>query len=122
MAEITEEFRLKMSEWVNLKKQLTEARTDMKVLNTREKELKLYIKTYMKTQKIDNVNLKQGKVTYKKSQKKPAFSKKAVINGLMNYYENDEQKVEEVINAIAETLDVEETDSISLTGLKTKND
>lgn len=122
MTEITEEFRLKMSEWVNLKKQLTEARSDMKVLNTRERELKLYIKTYMKTQKIDNVNLKQGKVTYKTSQKKPPFSKKAVISGLMNYFENDEEKVEEVINAITESLNVEETDSISLTGLKTKNE
>ena len=122
MSEITEEFRLKMSEWVNLKKQLTEARSDMKVLNTRERELKLYIKTYMKNQKIDNVNLKQGKVTYKTSQKKPPFSKKAVISGLMNYFENDEEKVEEVINAITESLKVEVTDSISLTGLKTKNE
>lgn len=122
MAEITDEFRDKMSEWVTLKKQLTEARADMKVLNTREKELKLFIKTYMRTQKIDNVNLKQGKVTYKKSQKKPNFSKKAVINGLMNYYENNEEKVEEVITVITGTIEVEETDSISLSGLKTKSE
>jgi transcriptional regulator NrdR family protein len=122
MEEITDEFRSKMSEWVNLKKELTEARKDMKVLNTRERELKLYIKSYMKSQKIDNVNLKQGKVTYKKSQKKPAFSKKAVVNGLLNYFDNDEEKVEEIINAITDTLEVTESDNISLTGLKTKNE
>ena len=122
MAEITEEFREKMSEWVNLKKQLTEARKDMKILNTREKELNLYIKTYMRTQKIDNVNLKQGKVTYKKKTKKPAFSKKAVVEGLMKYFDNNEDKVNDVIDTISGSLETSETDSISLTGLKVNNE
>jgi hypothetical protein len=121
MTEITEEFRAKMSEWVNLKKQLTEARKDMKVLNTREKELNLYIKTYMKLQKIDNVNLKQGKVTYKQTKKKPTFSKKAVVNGLMKYFKDDEQKVEDVIDTIADSLEIQEKDSIHLTGIKKEN-
>lgn len=118
MTEITEEFRLKMSEWVNLKKQLAEARKDMKVLNTREKELNLYIKAYMKSQKIDNVNLKQGKVTYKQTQKKPTFSKKAVVQGLMAYFNNDEQVVEQVIDTISDSLEVQDKDSIHLTGIK----
>ena len=122
MAEITEEFREKMSEWVNLKKQLTEARKDMKILNTREKELNLYIKTYMRTQKSDNVNLKQGKVTYKKKTKKPTFSKKAVVEGLMKYFDNNEDKVNEVIDTISDSLETSETDSISLTGLKVNNE
>lgn len=122
MAEITDEFRAKMSEWVNLKKQLTEVRKDMKVLNTREKELNLYIKTYMRTQKIDNVNLKQGKVTYKKTQKKPTFSKKLVVEGLMKYFDNNEEKVSDVIDTITGSLEVEEKDSISLTGIKTKEE
>ncbi len=118
MSEITDEFRNKMSEWVNLKKQLVEVRKDVKLLNTREKELNLYIKSYMKAQKIDNVNLKQGKVTYKKKEKKPAFSKKAVVSGLMNYFENDEDKVSEVIDAISDSLETQEVDNISLTGIK----
>lgn len=122
MAEITDEFRSKMSEWVNLKKQLAEARKDMKVLNTREKELNLYIKAYMKSQKIDNVNLKQGKVTYKQTKKKPTFSKKAVVQGLMAYFENDETKVEEVIDTISENLETQEKDSIHLTGIKKEGD
>jgi hypothetical protein len=122
MAEITEEFRAKMSEWVNIKKQLVEIRKDVKVLNTREKELNLYIKTYMRTQKIDNVNLKQGKVTYKKTQKKPTFSKKAVVEGLMKYFNNDETKVSDVIETISDNLETVERESISLTGLKNKPD
>jgi len=118
MTEISEEFRSKVSEWVNLKKQLVEVRKDVKLLNSREKDLNLYIKAYMKTQQIDNINLKQGKVSYKKSLKKPTFSKKAVVNGLMNYFNKDETKVEEVIVAISNSLTTEERDSISLTGIK----
>ena len=48
MGDITDEFRGKMSEWVELKKQLTEARKDMKVLNQKEKELKEFIGSFMK--------------------------------------------------------------------------
>ena len=44
MSGITDEFRKAMSDWVELKVQLVEARKDMKVLNDREKELKQFIK------------------------------------------------------------------------------
>ena len=37
---ISDQFRTVMSEWVDLKKQLTGVRSDMKILNTREKQLK----------------------------------------------------------------------------------
>lgn len=60
--QISDDFRKAMSDWVAIKTQLTEARKDMKVLNTREKELKQYIADYMKDVKIDSVNLKKGKV------------------------------------------------------------
>ena len=70
MAEqITEEFRSAMADWVQLKTQLTEARKDMKVLNEREKQLKEFIKTFMKNQSLDLVNLKKGKVTLKTTMK-----------------------------------------------------
>jgi hypothetical protein len=52
-----EDFRDVMTEWVELKKQLNEARKDIGVLNKREKELRVFIKTYMKKEEIDNVNV-----------------------------------------------------------------
>ena len=60
--QISDDFRKAMADWVAIKTQLTEARKDMKVLNTREKELKTYIADYMKNVQIDSVNLKKGKV------------------------------------------------------------
>ena len=122
MAEITDEFRTRMAEWVELKKQLTEARQDMRVLNQREKELKSYIGEYMKDKQIDNINLKKGKVTRRVTQKKPTFSKKAVEAGLGVYFQGDEVRVESAINCIVDSLPAEERDVVSLTGIKSKGD
>lgn len=118
MSEITDEFRKKMSEWVELKKQLAEARKDMAVLNKREKELKSYIGDYMKENAIDNINLKKGKVTRRTTSKKSSLSKKVVENGLTTYFQGDEVRVEGAMTCITDQLTAEERDVISLTGIK----
>ena len=121
MGDITDEFRGKMSEWVELKKQLTEARKDMKVLNQKEKELKEFIGSFMKDQQIDNINLKKGKVTRRITQKKPSLSRKAVETGLIDYFQGDEVRVEGAMTCITDKLTTEERDVISLTGIKEKD-
>ena len=114
---VTDDFRKAMTEWVELKKQLTDARADMKILNGKEKELKEYIKTYMSTKEIDNVNLKKGKVSLRTSKKKSAFTKAAVEAGLNTFFNGDEVKTETAMNCINDSLQVNETKSISLTGI-----
>ena len=121
MSEITEEFRKRMTEWVELKKQLSEARKDMAILNKREKELKSYIGNYMKENAIDNINLKKGKVTRRTSSKTPSFSKKLVELGLTTYFQGDEVRVEGAMTCITDQLQPEEKDVISLTGIKEKD-
>lgn len=121
MAEqITEEFRSAMADWVELKTQLTEARKDMKVLNEREKQLKEFIKTFMKNQSLDLVNLKKGKVTLKTTMKKSSMTREAIRKGLLIYFGGDEAKVDGAIQCILDNLDSEEADVISLTGLTSK--
>jgi hypothetical protein len=121
MAEqITEEFRSAMADWVQLKTQLTEARKDMKVLNEREKQLKEFIKTFMKNQSLDLVNLKKGKVTLKTTMKKSSMTREAVRKGLLIYFGGDEAKVDGAIQCILDNLESEEADVISLTGLTSK--
>ena len=121
MAEISNEFRKAMADWVELKRQLTEARSDMKVLNTREKELKQIIAGYMKTTEIDTVNLKKGKVSLRKKISKASMTKKAVEAGLLIFFQNDETQVERAMNCIQDTLEEKEADVISLTGLNKKD-
>tara|TARA_R110000803_G_scaffold68224_8_gene130042 strand:- start:554 stop:925 length:372 start_codon:yes stop_codon:yes gene_type:complete len=121
MATISDDFRMAMADWVELKRQLTEARGDMKVLNTREKELKQVIAGYMKTTDIDTVNLKKGKVSLRKKVSKGSMTKKSVENGLMIFFQQDETQVERAMVCIQDTLEEKETDVISLTGLNTKS-
>ena len=118
--QITEEFRSAMADWVELKTQLTEARKDMKVLNEREKQLKEFIKAFMKNQSLDLVNLKKGKVTLKTTTKKSSMTREAVRKGLGVYFGGDEAKVDGAFQCILDNLDTEEADVISLTGLMTK--
>ena len=116
--EITEELRKTMAEWVELKKQLVEVRKDVKLLNTREKQLKEALRICMETQKIDKINLKKGKVTLKNSQKRSSLTKKSVESGLGIYFNNDSVKVETAMNCILDNLETKDTSVISLTGIK----
>jgi hypothetical protein len=119
--QISDQFRSAMSDWVELKKQLTSARKDMKILNTREKQLKEYIKNYMKNQKIDKVNLKKGKVTLRTSTKTGSLTKAAVLNGLNVYFQGDEVRTEAVMTCILDNIPKSESEVISLTGLNSKS-
>ena len=120
--DITDQFRTKMSEWVNLKKQLGEARKDMKVLNNKEKELKAYIMNFMSEKGIDNVNLKKGKVSLRSSKKKQALTKDKVQSGLLKHFQGDEVQTETAMNCIIDNLEVKKSNVISLTGVNTKKD
>jgi hypothetical protein len=123
MAEqISDEFRTAMANWVEIKTQLAEARKDMKVLNNREKQLKEFIKDYMKNQKLDLINLKKGKVTIRTTMKRATFTKDAVQAGLTVYFNGDEVSVERAMTCIVDNLPTSEAEVISLTGLEKKTE
>lgn len=121
---VSDEFRKTMTNWVNLKKQLTEANADLKILRGEEKKLKETIKTYMKKAEINIVTLKQGKVTLRTSKKSPSLSRSAVEEGLRVYFQDDDVKVEGAMACIYDLLheDIKETEIISLTGLNKRGD
>lgn len=118
MSEITDEFREKMSEWVDLKKQLVTIKADVKVLTDKEKNLKTFITEYMKDKNIDNVNLRKGKVTYKKTSRKGSLTPKIIETGLMIYFNQDEAKVESVLTCILDQLETKQSECVCLTGIK----
>jgi hypothetical protein len=115
---ITDDFRKAMSDWVAIKTQLAEARKDMKVLNTREKQLKEYIAGYMKNVHIDSVNLKKGKVTMRTSERAGTMTKAAVQNGLTIYFQGDEVRTEAAMTCILDNIEKKETTVVSLKGTK----
>lgn len=117
--ELAQEFKDAMKEWVELKKVITEARKDLKGLSDRERNLKTYIKGYMKSTKIDTCNLRKGKVSLNVKQTKKAISAKTIESGLMKFFENDVERTQAAIEAIHDSREVTERETLSLRGIKT---
>ena len=105
---------------MELTKQLSEAKSDIKVLNQEEKRLKESVKKHMVDQGIDTINLRKGKISIRKSVRKAGINKDAVKEGLSKFFSGDEAKVEGALNAIQDNLKVKESTSLSLTGIKDK--
>ena len=120
MTSVPNELSVTVSKLVELTKQLSEAKSDIKVLNQEEKRLKESVKKHMVDQGIDTINLRKGKISIRKSVRKAGINKDAVKEGLSKFFSGDEAKVEGALNAIQDNLKVKESTSISLTGIKDK--
>src|SRR6056300_107187 len=117
---VPDELSESVSKLVELSKQLSEAKSDIKILNQEEKRLKESVKRHMIDQGIDTINLRKGKISVRKSVRKGSMTKDAIKDGLLKFFGGDEVKVEGALNAIQDNLKVKESTSISLTGIKEK--
>jgi acid phosphatase class B len=117
---VPNELSESVSKLVELSKQLSEAKSDIKILNQEEKRLKESVKRHMIDQGIDTINLRKGKISLRKSVRKGSMNKDAIREGLLKFFGGDEAKLEGALNAIQDNLKVKESTSISLTGIKEK--
>lgn len=117
---VPNELSESVSKLVELSKQLSEAKSDIKILNQEEKRLKESVKRHMLDQGIDTINLRKGKISIRKSVRKGSMNKDAIKDGLLQFFGGDEAKVEGALNAIQDNLKVKESTSLSLTGIKDK--
>ena len=117
---VPNELSASVAKLVELSKQLSEAKSDIKILNQEEKRLKESVKKHMIDQGIDTINLRKGKISIRKSVRKGSMNKDAIREGLLKFFGGDESKVEGALNAIQDNLKVKESTSISLTGIKEK--
>jgi hypothetical protein len=114
----TDELSNSVSKMVELHKQITEARADIKILTDAEKALKSQIKKMMIDNGLDVINLKKGKISVKKSVRKAGLNKNSVKQGLSHFFEGNEDQAETALKVILENLPTKESSTISLTGLK----
>ena len=98
-----------VSKLVDLTKQLSDAKSDIKILNQEEKRLKESVKKHMISQGIDTINLRKGKISLRKSVRKSGMSKDAIKEGLSKFFGGDEAKVEGALNAIQDNLAIKES-------------
>jgi len=107
---------------LELSKQISDAKEDLKVLVHAEKKMKERVKENMLQKDIDIINLKKGKIKLKKSIKKGGFSKKTVTEGLTKFFNGDEAQLEGALNAIRDMTPEKETISLSMTGIKERRE
>jgi LytS/YehU family sensor histidine kinase len=112
----TEELSESVSRLVELSKQIGEAKSDIKILVQAEKALKERVKGHMVHQGIDTINLKKGKIAIRKT-----TTKKHLLDGLVEYFQGDQAKVDTIVESIQSKLGTTESTSISLTGIKEKS-
>ena len=122
MTEVSNDLSENVSKLVELTKQLKEAKSDIKVLNQAEKQLKENIKKCMVDQGIDTINLRKGKISLRKTNRKSSMTKDAVKDGLGVFFGGNEAQVEGAMNAIQDNLKIKESVSISITGIKGKEE
>lgn len=122
MTDITNELSENVAKLVELSKQLKEAKSDIKVLNQAEKQLKELIKANMLNQGIDTINLRKGKISIRKSNRKSGMTKDTVRIGLEAFFGGNEAQVEGAMNAIQDNLTVKESVSLAVTGIKDKEE
>lgn len=111
-SDINENFRDAMAQWVDLKKRLSAAKDDLKILNKQEKDLRQFIQDYMLDHKIDTCNTKDAKVSVKTRNKKTSFTKDLVKKGLLKYFNGDEDRANYVFEIILDCAEVSETNSV----------
>lgn len=122
MSEQQEDIADVVNELLEVNKQISDARDDLKVLTNVEKKLKEKLKSSMMTKEIDTINLKKGKIKLKKTIKKATFNKKSVTEGLTNFFNGDPNQLEGALTAIKEVLPEKENVTLSMTGIKDKKE
>ena len=120
MSEQQEDLANVVNELLEINKQISDARDDLKVLTNFEKKLKEKLKSSMMTKDIDTINLKKGKIKLKKSVQKATFNKKSVTEGLTIFFNGDPNQLEGALTAIKEVLPEKESVTLSMTGIKEK--
>ena len=95
------EYAKKMLEWGNLKKTIKSATKDISALKTREKELKTYLSGYMKANKFDKCNIRDGSTATLSNRKtKGTLTEKVIKTGLLDYFKNNQETADECFEVL----------------------
>lgn len=108
------DFRNVMTEWIDLKKHINDARKDLTVLVKREKSLSETIKQNMIQNDVDDVKLQDKKVRLNRKNAKGSITKDVIQNGLNSYFSGDAVKVEGAMKSIIDSAPVKQRFTLSV--------
>ncbi len=113
------DFKSAMTEWIDLKKQITEARKDISVLVKREKALSEFIKYNMTQNDVEDVKIQDKKVRLRTKNAKGGITREVIVTGLTTYFSGDVVKVEGAMKSIIDSAPVKQRATLSI--LKASN-
>jgi len=78
-----------IKEWVKLDKEIRELKKQEKIRKKKQDELSKSLIEIMKSNEIDEFDINQGKIVYKKKNVKKPITKKNLLDILSKYYDGD---------------------------------
>ena len=108
------DFKSAVTEWIELKKHIAQARKDLSVLAKREKMLADVIKQNMEENEVDDVKIQDNKVRMRTKNAKGGITKDVIQTGLTTYFSGDSVKVEGAMKAITDSAPVKQRSTLSV--------
>ena len=116
---LKQHFKSSVVSWLSIDEEIAELQSKIKVLkDKKKKEVEPEIMDFMKTYNISDLNTQNGRLKYSEKNVKKGLNKKSVMENLILYYNNNEDKAEEVTNFIYDNREEKTTQKI--TKLKAK--
>lgn len=108
------DFKSVVTEWIELKKHIAQARKDLSVLTKREKMLSDVIKQNMVQNDVDDLKVQDNKVRMRTKNAKGSITKDVIHTGLTTYFSGDAVKVEGAMKAIVDSVPVKQRSNLSI--------
>ncbi len=108
------DFKSVVTEWIELKKHISQARKDLSILTKREKMLSDVIKQNMVQNDVDDLKVQENKVRMRTKNAKGSITKDVIQTGLSTYFSGDTVKVEGAMKAIIDSAPVKQRSSLSI--------
>ena len=118
-AEMKQHFKSSVVSWLSIDEKIAVLQGQIKELrDKKKKEIEPEIMDFMKTYNISDLNTQNGRLKYSEKNVKKGLNKKSIMENLILYYNNNEDKAEEVTNFIYDNREEKTTQKI--TKLKAK--
>jgi len=78
-----------IKEWVKVDNEIRELKKQQKIRKDKQKELSKMLMEVMRSNEIDEFDINQGKIMYKKKSVKKPITKKNLLEILTKYYKGD---------------------------------
>jgi hypothetical protein len=95
-----EEFKEYVKKWIELDNTIKRAQEAIKERKQARDKLSMLISKFMCKYDIEDLNTKEGRIRCKVMQVKAPVSQKVVKQKIIDYFQNDENKKEEIISKI----------------------